>query len=146
MTTPRKRPFFLPARFFLLILLSLLLFSAVDRRTFPVASASPAPQKQKPKKDYALIAGTVWGPDDRPVYGVKVKIRRAKDKKPKWELVSDHAGEFAQRVPVGNAEYVIWADLKDFKPADGQPLHLAKEVTIHVYFDERVDTGLHLTR
>ena len=31
-------------------------------------------------KPYALIAGTVWGPDDRPVYGVTVKIRKGKDK------------------------------------------------------------------
>ena len=101
---------------------------------------------QKPKiKPYALIIGTVWGPDDRPVYGVTVKIRRAKDKKPKWELSSDHNGEFAQRVPAGESDYVLWADLKRFKPADGKALHLLKEVTVHVYYDEREDTGLHLT-
>ena len=52
-------------------------------------------------KDYALIYGTVWGPDDHPVAGVPITIRRASDKKPKWELVSDRSGEFAQRVPVG---------------------------------------------
>jgi len=102
---------------------------------------------QKPKvKPYALIAGTVWGPDDRPVYGVTVKIRRAKDKKAKWELYSDHMGEFAQRVPVGESDYILWADLKGFKPADGKPLHLVQEVTVHIYYDEREDTGLHLTR
>jgi hypothetical protein len=95
-------------------------------------------------KPYALIAGTVWGPDDRPVYGVRVKIRRAKDKKAKWELYSDHMGEFAQRVPAGESDYIIWADLKGFKPADGKPLHLAQEVTVHIYNDEREDTGLHL--
>jgi hypothetical protein len=102
---------------------------------------------QKPKvKPYALIAGTVWGPDDRPVYGVTVKIRRAKDKKAKWEVYSDHMGEFAQRVPPGESDYIIWADLKGFKPADGKPLRLAQEVTVHIYYDEREDTGLHLTR
>jgi hypothetical protein len=106
-----------------------------------------AAQKQaKPQKPYALIIGTVWGPDDRPVYGVKVKIRRARDKKAKWEIYSDHNGEFAQRVPAGESDYVLWADLKDFKPADGKTLHLAKEVNLHVYNDERVDTGLHLTQ
>ena len=96
------------------------------------------------EKPYALIAGTVWGPDDRPVYGVPVKIRRAKDKKPKWEVYSDHHGEFAQRVPPGDCDYILSADLKDVKSSDGKPLH-SQEVTVHIYSDERQDTGLHLT-
>jgi len=103
---------------------------------------------QKPKvKPYALIAGTVWGPDDRPVYGVTVKIRRATDKpnKVRWEVYSDHMGEFAQRVPAGDAEYIIWADLKSFKSNNGKALRLVKEVTVHIFGDEREDTGLHLT-
>jgi hypothetical protein len=100
----------------------------------------------KPKgKPYALIAGTVWGPDDRPVYGIPVKIRRAKDKKPKWEVHSDNRGEFAQRVPAGEADYILSADLKGVKTADGQPVRLVQEVTVHIYNDEREDTGLHLT-
>ncbi len=98
-------------------------------------------QKSKP---YALIAGTVWGPDDRPVYGIKVKIRRAKDKKPKWEVYSDHNGEFAQRVPVGDSDYILTADLKGVKTKDGKPVH-AKDVTVHIFGDEREDTGVHLT-
>ena len=101
--------------------------------------------KQKSKsRDYALIAGTVWGPDDRPVYGIKIRIRRAKDKKPKWEVYSDHNGEFAQRVPIGDCDYILTADLKGVKTRDGQPLQ-AKEVTVHIYDDEREDTGVHLT-
>ena len=105
-----------------------------------------APQHGKPEDPYALIFGTVWGPDDRPVYGVTVKIRRATDKpkKVRWELYSDHHGEFAQRVPAGEADYILSADLKGVKTADGQPLHLVQEVTVHVYNDEREDTGLHL--
>jgi hypothetical protein len=97
------------------------------------------------EQPYALIAGTVWGPDDRPVYGVVVKIRRTKDKKPKWEVTSDHHGEFAQRVPPGEADYILTADVKHLKSADGRPLHLVQDVTVHVYQDEREDTGLHLT-
>ena len=103
---------------------------------------------QKPKeKPYALIAGTVWGPDDRPVYGITVKIRRATDKpkKTRWELHSDHMGEFAQRVPAGESDYILSADLKGVKTADGRPVRLVKEVTVHIYNDEREDTGLHLT-
>ena len=99
-------------------------------------------------KPYALIAGTVWGPDDHPVYGITVKIRRAKDKakKVRWEVYSDHMGEFAQRVPAGEADYILSADLKGVKTADGKLLHLVQEVTVHIYNDEREDTGLHLTQ
>jgi hypothetical protein len=99
-------------------------------------------------KPYALIVGTVWGPDDRPVYGITVKIRKSTDKpkKVRWEVYSDHMGEFAQRVPPGEADYILSADLKGLKPANGKPLHLVQEVTVHVYNDERQDVGLHLAR
>ena len=111
------------------------------------AGSHPVFAAQRTKeKPYALIAGTVWGPDDHPVYGVKVKIRRATDKKPKWEMYSDHNGEFAQRVPPGDSDYIITADLKGFKPANGKPLRLVQEVKVHIYGDEREDTGLHLTQ
>ncbi len=103
-----------------------------------------AAQKSK-EKPYALIVGTVWGPDNRPVYGVPVKIRRSKDKKPKWEVYSDHHGEFAQRLPPGDSDYILTADLKHVKSPDGKPLRLVQEITIHIAGEERVDTGLHLT-
>ena len=109
--------------------------------------AAPAQRKAPAKKPYALIFGTVWGPDDHPVYGVTVHIRRATDKprKVRWELHSDHQGEFAQRVPAGELDYILSADTRGFKTADGKPLH-APEVKVHVYYDERIDTGLHLTQ
>jgi hypothetical protein len=107
-----------------------------------------APKDKYKTKPYALIAGTVWGPDDRPIYGVTVKIRRASDKvnKTRWQVYSDHMGEFAQRVPAGESDYILWADLKGFKTSDGKPVHMAQQVTVHIYNDEREDTGLHLTR
>jgi len=52
---------------------------------------------------YALIFGTVWGPDDRPMYGVEVKIRVAGEKKARWAVHSNHLGEFEQRIPGGEA-------------------------------------------
>ena len=100
MTIPRPActPVF-PARISLRFLIAVLCFIASFRHTM---SASPAaPVYQKPDQPYALIFGTVWGPDDHPLYGVKVKIRRADQKKAHWELYSDHNGEFAQRVPPG---------------------------------------------
>ena len=97
-----------------------------------------------PRKPYALIFGTVWGPDDRPVYGVRVRIRRADQKKAKWELYSDHSGEFAQRLPASKADYVIWADTKGLKSLNGNKLEPGAEVTVHIEADERADIGLHL--
>jgi hypothetical protein len=101
----------------------------------PAYAGSPADQKD----DYALIFGTVWGPDNRPVYGIPVKIRRADQKKARWEAVSDHHGEFAQRVPTGKADYIIWADIKVPKGKE------KPQVTVHIENNERVDAGLHLT-
>lgn len=133
--------------FLLLIVLFLALLLPTFTFRHGLLAAAPEPKDNHKAKPYALIAGTVWGPDDRPVYGVPVKIRRASDnpKKTRWEVYSDHMGEFAQRVPTGEADYILSADLKGLKTADGKPLRLVKEVTVHIYQDEREDTGLHLT-
>jgi hypothetical protein len=90
------------------------------------------------KIDYALIYGTVWGPDDRAIGGIPVKIQRVGDKKPKWELVSDQRGEFAQRVPPGQNDYIVIADIKLPK---GTPKPQTKA---HIDNNERVDISLHL--
>jgi hypothetical protein len=111
-----------------------------------LVSASPAmPAYQRPDQPYALIFGTVWGPDDHPLYGVKVKIRRA-DQKKHWELFSDHNGEFALRVHPGPADYLVSADLKSYKSLTGKELHQDGEVKVHVDNDERQDLGLHLKK
>jgi hypothetical protein len=101
-------------------------------------------QHKDPRKSYALIVGTVWGPDDRPVYGVKVKIRRADQKRAKWELYSNHTGEFAQRLPPGKANYVVWADTKGLKSLTGKKIDPGPEVTVQIESEERMDIGLHL--
>jgi hypothetical protein len=137
-TTPRAWRYLRPVG----LSLALVLFSALSAR--PLLAAA---QKQlKPNQPYALIFGTVWGPDDRPIFGVPVKIRRVQDKRARWELYSDHRGEFAQRISAGKADYVVWTDLKNFKPADAKPLHPGPEVAVHVENDERVDVSLHLTK
>jgi hypothetical protein len=144
-TTRRLHHAVLLARFFSFCLLLVFSLSALTPFVLRPAFAAPA-SKLKPTDPYALIFGTVWGPDDHPVYGITVKIRRVPDKKPKWEVYSDHAGEFAQRVPAAKADYVVSADLKGVKTTDGHPLHLVEEVAVHVEYDERVDISLHLTR
>ena len=99
--------------------------------------AAPPPRPDAPQP-YALLFGTVYAPNDRPAYGVKVKIRRAEEKKARWEQFSDHRGEFAQRLPAGSADYVVWAEVKGSRdqPKPG--------VKVHIENDERVDISLHL--
>jgi hypothetical protein len=106
------------------------------------AAAAPAKQPPSPN-DFAVIFGTVWGPDDRPVYGVTVNIRRAGDKHARWEVHSNHLGEFEQLVPAGKQTYIIWADTGGLKTRDGKHLQ-AQPVTVEVEGNERVDTGVHL--
>ncbi len=125
MTTREHR-----GRGWLLVLLGLMLVAAT------LAAMASDKRAEKP---YALIFGTVWDSDYHPVYGVRVKIRRADQKKARWELYSNHQGEFAQRVPAGAADYVIRAE-PEGKHAP------AAEAKVHVENDERVDIGLHLTR
>jgi len=118
------------------LLRALLLLSAL-LAPLAVRPAAPPARPDAPKP-YALLFGTVYAPDDRPAYGVTVKIRRALEKKARWELFSDHHGEFAQRLPAGRADYVVWADVKG--PKD-RP---RPEVKVHIENDERVDISLHL--
>jgi hypothetical protein len=109
------------------------------------AHAGEVPDEGSGKKKippYALIFGTIWDAQDRPAYGVPIKIRRADEKKAKWELRSDRRGEFAQRVPAGAAEYVVWADLK---PPKGKADWKATETKVVIQNDERIDITLHLT-
>lgn len=75
---------------------------------------------------------------------VKVKIRRADDKKARWERYSNRRGEFEVVLPAGKQDYVIWADTKGYKLPDGKHLQVSPEVTVHVENNEREDTGLHL--
>ncbi|HKV80437.1 MAG TPA: hypothetical protein VJP02_19970 [Candidatus Sulfotelmatobacter sp.] len=142
MTTPNLRCVQLYRKLFVIGIAALFLLPVLGSQSGLLTA-----QKSR-GKPYALIAGTVWGPDDRPVYGITVKIRKSTDKptKVRWEVYSDHMGEFAQRLPSGEADYIISADLKGLKPADGNPLHLVQEVTVHIYKDERQDIGLHLAR
>ncbi len=116
------------------------------------AAAGFAPQKSGAvdlRKDYALIYGTVWSKQNHPAYGVQVRIRRADDKKPRWSLTTDRSGEFAQRVPPGRADYILWVE--DTRQTSDPDIARRKyrpgqvQVTIHIENNERADIGLHLT-
>jgi len=115
-----------------------LAMAAIAVFLFTIAPAGYGEPPQT-RKDYALIMGTVWDSKNHPAYGVPIKILRANEKKARWELMSDHRGEFAQRVPTGAQDYVIWADIKVGK-GKAKP-----ETKAHVEKDELVDVALHLT-
>ena len=115
-------------------------------------------QKNAPKP-YALIYGTVFDAEGRHLYGAAIKIRRAGSKKVLWELSSDHSGEFAQRVPPGPADYVLWVDTgkhsdRNADEAEKQPaqgiekgaVHGGQAVKVHIAGEERLDLGLHLPK
>jgi hypothetical protein len=102
-------------------------------------SLAAGDKKPDPRQPYALIFGTVYGPDQQPARGIKVKIRRSGEKKA-IELFSDNHGEFAHRFPAGKADYVIWADLKDKQAAE------KTQVKVHVENDERQDLTLHVSK
>jgi hypothetical protein len=102
-------------------------------------SIAAGQKKLDPHQPYALIFGTVFGPDDHPIRGIKIKIRREGQKKT-VEMLSDSRGEFAQRFPAGKADYIVWADLKDKQAAHNT------EVKVHVEDDERHDLTIHLTK
>ena len=110
---------------------------------------SPVAAKDDHTKPYGLIFGTAYGPDDRPLYGVRVTIRLAGHKSPHWELMSDHRGEFAQRVPPGPSDYEITgeaviAPIVDGKPQASKKKQLKGSARVHLDKDERQDIGLHL--
>ena len=131
--------------FFRALLFQSLCFLFAVTTTGALAATGPGgPPTDPHNKPYALIFGTVWGPDDRPVYGVKIRIRPQSQKKARWELYSDPNGEFALRVPAAKADYVVWADLKGYKSPSGAHLQPGEEVPVHVEYDERVDIGVHL--
>ena len=96
------------------------------------ALASRSKDKPKKEKPYALIFGTAYGPNDRPFYGVKITIRPQKKKHPSWELMSDHRGEFAQRVPAGTNDYLVHGEA-EYAPVgdDGKP-QLSKRCDLRV--------------
>jgi hypothetical protein len=111
--------------------------------------SSPAQKNQNLIRHFGLIFGTAYGPGDTPLYGVKVVIHPAGQKHPSWELVSDHRGEFAQRVPPGPADYVIvgQAEITVTDPTShhAQKKRVKAEAKVHIEAEERQDVSLHLT-
>jgi hypothetical protein len=84
----------------MLILLTVLLYGLVGL-------GPPAGAEQSPKsthEDDFLLFGTVFNEQGLALPGARVRVRRAGERKVRWEAQSDRRGEFGVRVPRG-AEY-----------------------------------------
>ncbi len=86
----------------------------------PPAPASPAPaptsELTKKKSSHAndfLIRGTVFNDKGLSFPGAQLRIRRASEKKFRWETYTNSRGDFAVRVPQG-ADYEIVVQSKNF--------------------------------
>lgn len=82
-------------------------------------AAAPAPpfQSPSPRGPHAhdfLIFTTVFTDKGFALYGARTRLRRAEEKKYRWEATSDHSGELAFRVPPG-AQYEMTVEAKGFK-------------------------------
>jgi hypothetical protein len=62
-----------------------------------------------------VIFTTVFNDQGFALPGARARVRRAEQKKYKWEGISDHQGEVAFRVPPG-AEYELLIEARGFKP------------------------------
>lgn len=60
-----------------------------------------------------LVRGTVFQPNSLAFPAVRLRIRRAKEKKFRWETYTNSRGEFAVRVPQG-LQYELVIHLKGF--------------------------------
>jgi hypothetical protein len=92
--------------------------------TQPAASDSSSARKSKHSHaDDLLIRGTVFNERGLALQGVKLRIRKSDQKKPRWETYTNSRGEFAVRVPKG-PDYEIAAESKGFarqsQPINGQ--------------------------
>ena len=100
-----------------------------------VAFGAAGAAAQKPGQPYALIAGTVFFEENgHLVRGAEVEVKE-KDGKKHWRAKTDDAGEFAIRVPAGQAVYNVVVQFPGYQTAQ-------KEVPVTE--DERVDVVLHL--
>jgi Carboxypeptidase regulatory-like domain len=78
---------------------------------------APAQHSKKHKSKHAddfLVKGTVFTPEGFAFPGVELHIRRAAEKKFRWETYTDSRGEFAVRVKQGS-QYQVVARVKGFK-------------------------------
>jgi len=95
-----------------------------------LSTAASGAEKAKDRPAQAIIAGGVYDEAGYALPGIRIKIRRGKERKPQWEAVSDARGEFAVRVPAGPQTYVVSTHSKE---------HLNQEQPVEIYGRERTE-------
>ena len=75
-------------------------------------------KKKRAATAHALVAGTVFHASGRSLRGAKVTVFNETRPKKKLRGVTDIRGEFAIRVPSGEARYVVQAAAKGFESAE----------------------------
>lgn len=82
---------------------------ATTQRSTATSTSKPAKKKYSHADDF-LIRGTIFNDKALSAPGVQLRVRRAGDKKFRWESYTNSRGEFALRVPQGSTyEMVIRA-------------------------------------
>lgn len=114
--------------FSVLLAASFSISSSLHAQQAPAPAATPAPSvssgqsssgssssssKHKPIPSF-LVIGTVFNDKAFSLPGVQVRIRRAGEKKFRWETYTNSRGEFAVRLPPGY-EYEVITHVKDYE-------------------------------
>jgi len=94
------------------IILLWIIFNSLATVAFPASSPD---QENKHAHDF-LIYVTVFTDQGFALPGATARVRRAEEKKWRWDSVSDERGEFAIRVPEGD-QYEMMIEAKGFLPA-----------------------------
>lgn len=80
----------------------------------PSAPASAQSSSKSHAHDFVIFA-TVFTAQGFALPGARVRVRRADEKKFRWEAMSDHQGELGIRVPQ-DAEYELTVEARGFQP------------------------------
>ncbi|MBZ5645391.1 MAG: carboxypeptidase-like regulatory domain-containing protein [Acidobacteriia bacterium] len=80
----------------------------------PAVPASPQSSSKSHVHDFVIFA-TVFTSHGLALPGARVRVRRANEKKFRWEAMSDHQGELGIRVPQ-DAEYEMAVEARGFQP------------------------------
>ncbi len=81
---------------------------------FAIAPAGGAQNVSGSHAHDFVIFATVFNDRGFALFGARARVRRAEEKKFRWEAASDHQGELAVRVPRG-AQYELTIEARGFK-------------------------------
>lgn len=78
------------------------------------SSAKGQPQSKGKHSDDFLVRGTVFTPEGMALPGAELHIRRASEKKFRWDTISNSRGDFAVRVKMGG-DYLVVVRAKGYQ-------------------------------